>query len=161
MSLWKLGRFAFSRLRYWLKFSPIPSSRSRLPRKRCISKREQLPMIRDASAVDYGGQTFFRAEYKVTLPNSQTGLTGTLYVAYVYTKFRGFFIGETIMAGSTELIDAYANLLRGISFRQDEINPECVMSSTPQFVEVPGLIPEAGTNALKTGSEHPLGVRCG
>jgi len=71
-------------------------------------------------------------QYKVTLPNSQTGLTGTLYVAYVYTKFLGFFIGETIMAGSTELIDAYANLLHGISFRQDEINSECVMSSTPQ-----------------------------
>src|SRR5208282_4445241 len=86
--------------------------------------REHRQMVKDAYPINYGGKIFSRADYKQAIGNG-----GTLYGAFVYTKFRGFYIGETIMAGSPEELDQGASSLQQISFRGDEPNPKCVMSS--------------------------------
>ncbi len=85
--------------------------------------REHRQTVKDTYPIDYGGKIFFRADYKQAIGNG-----GTLYGAFVYTKFRGFYIGETIMAGSPEELDQGASSLQQISFRGDEPNPKCVMS---------------------------------
>ena len=78
--------------------------------------------VRNAFAVDYAGKTFFRSDYKQTL---RTG--DTLYLAVVLTRFRGYFVGETLMTGSPEELDQSADSLQRISFQEDQSNPECVM----------------------------------
>ena len=55
------------------------------------------------------------ADYKQSL-----GKGGDLYLALVYTEVRGFFLGETLIAGSHEELDEFANSLKGMSFRDDE-----------------------------------------
>ncbi|MGA7078205.1 MAG: energy transducer TonB [Terriglobales bacterium] len=85
--------------------------------------REHRQIVKDTYPVDYGGKTFSRADYKQTMSSG-----GTLYDAVVYTKFRGYYIGETVMSGSPEELDQSANSLAHISFREDEPNPKCVMS---------------------------------
>jgi TonB family protein len=85
--------------------------------------REHRQIVKDTYPVDYGGKTFSRADYKQMMISG-----GTLYDAFVYTKFRGYYIGETVMAGSPEELDQSANSLAHISFREDEPNPKCVMS---------------------------------
>jgi TonB family protein len=83
-------------------------------------------LVREASAVDYGGMHFFRADYKGLLGGKQP-----LYFAYVYTKFRGYIIGETIVSASSSGLDEAANSLQAISFQEDQINPKCAMSDLP------------------------------
>jgi TonB family protein len=85
--------------------------------------REHRQIVKDTYSVDYGGKTFSRADYKQT-----TGSGGTLYDAFVYTKFRGYYIGETVMAGSPEELDQSANSLQHISFQVDAKNSKCVMT---------------------------------
>jgi TonB family protein len=80
-------------------------------------------LVRDASAVEYGGLHFFRADYKGLLGGKQA-----VYFAYVYAKFRGYEIGETIIAASSQGLDEGANSLQSILFQQDQINPKCVMA---------------------------------
>jgi TonB family protein len=83
--------------------------------------REHRELVRDAYAVDYGGKHFFRADYK------QSTNGRVLYLASVYTKFRGYYIGETVIADSPEGLEQSANSLQHISFREDEPNSKCVM----------------------------------
>jgi|SRR5208282_1725645 len=85
--------------------------------------REHRQNVKDTYPVDYGGKTFSRADYK-----QATNTGGTSYVAFVYTKFRSYYVGETVMAGSPEELDASANSLEHISFREDAPNPKCAMS---------------------------------
>ena len=85
--------------------------------------REHRQIVKDTYSVDYGGKTFSRADYKQAMRSG-----GSLYVAFVYTKFRGYYVGETVMAGSPEELDQSANSLQHISFREDAPNPKCVMS---------------------------------
>jgi len=80
-------------------------------------------LIRDAVAVDYGGQHFFRADYKGLLGGKQP-----VYFGYVYSKFRGYMIGETVVATSPEGLDEATNSLQAVSFQQEQINPKCVMA---------------------------------
>jgi TonB family protein len=80
-------------------------------------------LVRDASAVEYGGLHFFRADYKGLLGGKQP-----VYFAYVYTKFRGYEIGETIIGASSQGLDEGANSLQAISFQEDQINSKCVMA---------------------------------
>ena len=99
-------------------------------------------VIEDAFPVDYAGKLFFRAEYKQVL-----GTAGTLYQAFIYTKFRGYFIGEGISAGSPQNLDQAAESLRGISFREDQTNPNCVLASegAPEVAGTGGDIGESGS----------------
>jgi len=89
---------------------------------------EQRKLVRDTSAVDYGGRHFFRSDYKALMRDSTR-----LYLAYVYTEFRGYFIGETLASASPEGLDEAANSLERISFQKDQVNPKCVMedAATP------------------------------
>lgn len=82
-------------------------------------------VIRDTYPVEYVGKHFVRSDYKRSWHNRDT-----LYVAFVYTKFRGYFIGANLTAGSREGLDEAANSLQGISFREDQVNPKCVTMSS-------------------------------
>ncbi len=84
--------------------------------------QEHRQFVKGTYSVDYGGKTFSRADYKQAMSSG-----GTLYFAFVYTKFRGYYIGETVMAGSPEELDQSANSLQHISFQEDEPNSKCVM----------------------------------
>jgi TonB family protein len=77
-------------------------------------------LVRDASPVDYGSRHFFRAEF------NQSFRGDTFYVGYVYTKFRGYFIGEELVAWSPEELNRAADSLLSISFREDERDPRCL-----------------------------------
>jgi len=121
------------------------------------SRPKEAELIRDAFGISYGGQQFFRADYTFTTPSDPNALSGTLYVAYVYTKFRGFVIGETIMASSPDALDKAANTLRGISFQDDRINPKCVMESEAGSSLNPA--PGPGPNAPQSNSASPQRVR--
>jgi len=84
---------------------------------------EKRELVRATFAVDYGGRRFFRSDYKAPLRDNIP-----LYMAYVYTGFRGYFIGETLAAASPEGLDEEANSLQQISFGEDQPNPKCAMS---------------------------------
>jgi TonB family protein len=107
-----------------------------------LAAHEGRELIRDAFAVDYGSKEFFRSDYK--LSSSEAG--HSQYVAYVYTKFRGYLIGETIAASSQAALDEFANSLRQISFREDQANPNCIVAGD-------------GASAAPTGSARPVRVR--
>ena len=87
------------------------------------SPTEKRELVRYTFAVDYGGRHFFRSDYKAMMRDNIP-----LYFAYVYTEFRGYFIGETLAAASPEGLDQAANSLQQISFREDEPKSKCVMS---------------------------------
>jgi TonB family protein len=87
------------------------------------SPTEKRELVRYTFAVDYGGRHFFRSDYKAVMPDNIP-----LYLAYVYTEFRGYFIGQTLAAASPEGLDQAANSLQQISFREDEPKSKCVMS---------------------------------
>jgi TonB family protein len=99
-------------------------------RAQVASPTEHRELVRDTFPVDYGGRHFFRSDYKALLYGGNP-----LYLTYVYTEFRGHFIGETVASGSPEGLDEAANSLRAISFQQDEVNPKCVMG--PNEAETP------------------------
>ncbi|MFZ3340134.1 MAG: energy transducer TonB [Terriglobales bacterium] len=118
-------------------------------------------LVRDTAPVDYGGQHFYRADYKGLLGGKEP-----LYFAYVYTKFRGYVIGETVVSGSPQGLDAAANSLQPISFQQDEVNPKCVMApdesasknAQPQRVRIsPGVA--TGLLVKKVTPEYPADAR--
>jgi TonB family protein len=94
-------------------------------------------MVKDAYAVDYGGRHFFRADYK------RTTSEGTLYMAFVFTKFREYYIGEVVMSKSPEGLDLAVSSLQQISFGDDEPNLRCVMSGadSPDSGTAPSLRP--------------------
>ena len=85
---------------------------------------EHRELVRETSAVDYGGRHFFRSDYKTALRDSTP-----LYMSYVYTEFRGYFIGATIASASPEGLDRAANFLQAISFGEDQVNSKCAMSA--------------------------------
>ena len=66
-----------------------------------------------------------------------------LYMAYVYTEFRGYFIGETLASASPEGLDEAANALQKISFQEDQINLKCVMS--PDETAATAAVPRIAT----------------
>ena len=118
--------------------------------------REHRQIVKDVYHVNYGGKIFSRADYKQAMINS-----GTLYEAFVYTKFRGFYIGETIMAVSPEELDQSASSLQQISFRGDEPNPKCVMSSanSPKAGNVTGAAPGSKPATPQSDSGQATRVR--
>jgi TonB family protein len=121
--------------------------------QRMVNAAPGREMIRDAFAVEYGGRQFFRADYKQPFSNS------TMYGAYIYTQFGGYFIGETVMAESPEAVDRAADLLRGLSFQKDQPNPQCVIG--PNDGAATGVIGGIISSSPGTGSNSgvPLRVR--
>jgi len=84
--------------------------------------RKHREILKDTYPADYGGKHFYRADYKQSLRKG-----GALYQSYVYTIFRGFYIGETLVAESPGELEQAANSLQHIAFREDEQNPNCAM----------------------------------
>lgn len=110
-------------------------------------------LVRDAIAVEYGGQRFFRADSKQSLAN---GLT--VYQTDVFTRFRGYLIGAVLTAVSPEGLEDTANSLRGISFAEDQPNPKCVMGGEDPASKgiIGGVI---GSVVTQPDSGRPLRVR--
>lgn len=81
-------------------------------------------LVHDAVEVTYGGQTFSRADYKITYRDGEV-----LYFALIYTTFRKRFLGATLTAGSPAELDQFADFLRQIAFEADEVDPKCVDGS--------------------------------
>lgn len=79
-------------------------------------------LLQDASPVEYGGKRFFRAAFKQT---------GTIYVGFAFTKFRGYFLGGTFVARTQEDLDKSIDSLRQIAFGKDERDVRCVQDSSP------------------------------
>jgi TonB family protein len=104
--------------------------------------REHRQLVKDTYSVDLGGKTFYRADYKQT-----TSSGATSYTAFVYTKFRGYYLGETVMAGSPEELDQSVHSLQQISFREDEPSSKCLMSGDSSAV-IAGVI-SSKPNALQ------------
>jgi hypothetical protein len=73
-------------------------------------------LVHDATDVELAGKHFFRADYKQPIPG------GSLAEAFVCTKFNGYFLGWTFVAGSSEELEGLVNSLQGLSFR-DELRP--------------------------------------
>jgi TonB family protein len=113
-------------------------------------------LVRDTNGVDYGGRRFFRADYKAPMPNGSA-----LYLSSIYTKFRGYYIGENVMAGSPGEMEQAANSLQHISFREDERDLQCVMNgdSSPSPVGVVGGILSSMPSARPNNSGKPIRVR--
>jgi TonB family protein len=88
------------------------------------SQRDNV-LIRDTYTVDFAGKHFVRSDYK----HSGRG-RDTSYVAFVYTKFRGYFIGENLIAPSPDELNEAASSLQGVSFQEDQVDPKCVMLSS-------------------------------
>src|SRR5258708_1856395 len=63
-------------------------------------------VLREAFPVDFAGQHFFRADYKQALKSSAQ------WGAFVCTKFNGYFLGWTFVAGSPEDLEDAVNSLR-------------------------------------------------
>lgn len=95
--------------------------------------KEHRELLRDAFPVDYAGQHFFRAEYKLSTNGQQ------IFSGFAYTKFRGYYIGATLVAGSAEGLEESAKALNHISFREDTPDPKCVMKGdgtrTPEIAK--------------------------
>jgi TonB family protein len=81
-------------------------------------------LLGDAYPVKYGGQQFFRRDYKRSLQGGDTS-----YMAFVLTNFRGFFLGGSLVAGSEEDLNKEAEFFREVSFQKDEVNSRCSMGS--------------------------------
>jgi TonB family protein len=96
---------------------------------------EKRELVRATFPVEYGGRHFFRSDYKAPWHDDVP-----LYMAYVYTDFRGYFIGETLAAASPEGLDEAADSLQQISFRDNEPNPKCVMSGD-NSANAAGVVP--------------------
>jgi TonB family protein len=78
-------------------------------------------ILKEAYPVDFAGKHFYRSDYS----DARTG--ATLYKAFLSTKFRGYFLGWTIVASAPEEVDAAVNTLQKMVFRQDQPDPACTM----------------------------------
>ncbi|MGO8987045.1 MAG: energy transducer TonB [Terriglobales bacterium] len=105
-------------------YSPtLPEFVSHYAREHINSDPEHREAVKETYSVEYAGRTFFRADNKQPMGDGRT-----LYVAFVYTKFRGYYLGGFVSADSPEGLDQAANSLQGLSFRENTPNPKCIMT---------------------------------
>ncbi len=83
--------------------------------------QEHREVLKDAYSVDFGGKHFSRADYKQMMNQVP------VYITFVYTRFRGYYVGETIIAKSADGLEESVNSLQRISFLEDVPNSKCVM----------------------------------
>jgi TonB family protein len=86
--------------------------------------RDGRQLVQDAVDIELAGRHFSRADYK------ESSAEVTLHKAFVSTKFRGYFLGWTLVAGSPEELEAIAKSLDRISFREDRQLSSGVIGST-------------------------------
>lgn len=93
--------------------------------------RDGRELVRDNLDIELAGRHFVRADYKQTIPG------GALSEAFLCTKFNGYFLGWTLVAGSPEELEGLVNSLQNLSFRSD---------STP-IMGVIGPLPPANSGS--------------
>jgi TonB family protein len=86
-------------------------------------------LVRDTIPVDFVGKHFFREDYK------ESSTRGAVYKAFVCTRFRGYFLGWTLVAGSLSELEEAVKSLQHISFGEDK------PSSTGETAGVTGIVP--------------------
>jgi TonB family protein len=96
---------------------------SRYARGYVSSDQERRQIVKNDYSVDYGGKRFARADIKQTMSSADV-----LYMALIYTKFRGYYIGEFVSAASPGELELAVSSLQQISFREDKLNSKCVMT---------------------------------
>jgi TonB family protein len=82
---------------------------------------EHRELMKNSSNVEYGGKSFFRSGYK------QTRNGDSFYIGLIYTKFRDYYLGLTIMAKTAEQVEEAEHSLGLVSFGDDNPNSKCVM----------------------------------
>lgn len=95
-------------------------------------------LIREAYAADYGGKKFARSDYKQSFSSGVTS-----YMSILETKFRGYYLGASVVTGSEQALDKAADSLASMTFLDDQPNPGCV----------------AGDAASPVTAEKPLRIR--
>ncbi len=127
---------------------------SRYARGYVSSDQKHRKLVKDAHPADYAGKTFFRADNKQTMSNGRAS-----YRAFVYTKFRGYYIGEFLSAASPGELELAVSSLQGISFREDKPNPKCVMrgDDNPSSGGVIGGV--LSSKPPQSNSGQPLRIR--
>jgi protein TonB len=82
---------------------------------------EGRELIREPFPVEYGGKKFFRSDYKQSFSNGVNS-----FMSILETKFRGYYIGASLVAGSEEALDKATDSLGRTTFLDDQPNPACV-----------------------------------
>jgi TonB family protein len=85
-----------------------------------IAARAGRALIREAYAVEYGGKKFARSDYRQSFSSGVTS-----YMSILETKFRGYYLGASLVTGSEEALDRAANSLGSMTFLDDQPNPAC------------------------------------
>ncbi len=75
-------------------------------------------LVRDTFPVDYAGKHFFRADCKTSKPRAALR-------SMIFTRFRDYYIGEMVEAGSPAELDSAVDSLKNISFGEDVRDPKC------------------------------------
>lgn len=70
---------------------------------------ENYQLLREASEVEYAGKHFFRSDYRSAKPRASVR-------SLIFTRFRNYYVGEMIDAGSPAEVDSAADSLKKISF---------------------------------------------
>jgi TonB family protein len=97
-------------------------------------------LLRDTEIVEYGGRHFFRSDFKQQFKDGSVK-----YLGAVYTRFRGYDIGESLVAGSQDELDAAVDLLKQISFRDGQADPRCTVGEPDPRAPVGGVISSTPT----------------
>jgi hypothetical protein len=80
---------------------------------RALVKRSGAELTRDAYAVEYAGQHFYRADFK----ENYSG--GALYKTYLANEYEGFLFSWTFVADSEERLHQIVNSLNSLTFARD------------------------------------------
>ena len=87
--------------------------------------RDGRELVRDSTDVELAGRHFFRADYKQPVPG------GAMAEAFVCTKFSGYFLGWTFVAGSPEELEGLVSSLQRLSFRDEQTPLFGIIGSRP------------------------------
>ena len=110
-------------------------------------------LLRDAHNVEYAGQQFVRADSKQVMNERP------LFTAFIYTKFRGFYIGETAMAGSKEDLDDSVKSIEHVSFQEDHPNSNCMSKGNDPSAGIVAGVISSTPGTPSTNGGPPLRVR--
>lgn len=117
-------------------------------------------LLRNTFVVDYGGKQFYRSDYKQNLQNG-----AAMYLAFVFTKFRGHLLGAILMTRSTAALEEVADSLHHISFAADQTNPACIVGDNTRTGRMAGVIgavssgPKASRVRVSSGVARGLLVK--
>jgi TonB family protein len=104
-----------------------------------LVSRDGRKLVHESTQVELAGKSFIRSDYKQPVPG------GELAEAFVCTKFSGYFLGWTFVAGSPEELEGLVRSLQQLSFR-DEPNAMkgTILGSGPQITQgsMPSKLPQ-------------------